>query len=181
MSASLGRTAATEFRNIAQTSRAAGRSVATQLEDSADDIFVQASQEGKKAGRTAKADTRSFLTRARKDGLPQARKEIFNWPAFKDDIAMCGILSVLLILIPGHQIFSVPLVFALGGGLRGVFGFINGMAGRKAPYQSYLAKPIMDALRGKTRQSQQFHTGRDTSALSLDISAIPKRPETAGR
>jgi hypothetical protein len=44
-----------------------------------------------------------------------------------DDAFWCGVVSLALLAIPGHQVFSVPIIFAIGAAFRGTFGFFGGL------------------------------------------------------
>lgn len=81
-------------------------------------------------------------------GCRQAMSAIFDTKALLDDVGWCGAFTLILIAIPGHQVFSVPLVFTIGAAIRAFQGFFIGYRGEKYESQSFWMN-LWRGMRGK--------------------------------
>jgi hypothetical protein len=71
------------------------------------------------------------------NGFKTALKAVFNKNGLLDDAILIGLFSALLFFIPGHQIFSVPIVLGAGAVFRAISGFSLGINNQSYPDYSY--------------------------------------------
>ncbi|HEY9687267.1 MAG TPA: hypothetical protein V6C52_09850 [Coleofasciculaceae cyanobacterium] len=71
------------------------------------------------------------------NGFKMALKAVFSKNGLLDDAILIGLFSALLFFIPGHQIFSVPIVLGAGAVFRAISGFSLGINNQSYPEYSF--------------------------------------------
>jgi hypothetical protein len=84
------------------------------------------------------------------NGLKTAFKAIFSKKGLLDDAISVGLLSVVLCFIPGHQVFSIPIVFGIDAVFRAISGFSLGINNQPYPEYSFY-KDLYRKIFGKNK------------------------------